>query len=164
MPIILITEHFTVEAPDRPIHSRENGGHIEVSPKERYTHRYEMPLEQASSLMDLTMVVGEAATNVLRQAGIDIVRGNYQENGNWAYKPGSVWKPHLHIHIFFRSTHEKHPDDDPRFQAFPEAMAAPPLETGYYNNFKPLTVEDCAKIKVEIERLLATDKYRPIKL
>jgi len=55
-------------------------------------------------------------------------------------------------------------DNDPRFQPFPEAMASPPIETGYYDHFVPLTEEDCRGIKTEYDRLLQTDKYKELKL
>ena len=160
MPRILETQDFTVDAPDKPHHSRENGGHLKVMPKQRFEHRYEMPLDLASSLMHLTMVVGEAATTVLKQKGLDIVRGNYQDNGNWAYKPDRNLKPHLHVHIYFRTSHEKHHTDNPKFQAFPDALVFPDPNTDYYDQFQPLTQEDCNEIKTEILRLLETEKYR----
>lgn len=160
VPLILETQDFMVEAPEKPHHSRENGGHIVVYPKQRFAHRYEMPLDLSADLMHLTMVVGEAATNVLKQKGLDIVRINYQDNGNWAYKPGFNKEPHLHVHLYMRTTHEKHPDSDPRFQAFPDALVFPPPDTDYYDHFVPLTEEDCKNIKEEMLRLAKTEKYQ----
>lgn len=164
MPLILETEKFIVTAHDKPHHSRENGGHIKISPKGDYADRYEMPLDEAASLMYLTMVTGEAATSILRQKGIDVVRINYQDNGNWAYLPVNPTPLHLHIHLYIRTTHEKHPRNDPRFQAFPEALVFPPKDSGYYDGFTPLSGEDCEQIREEIERLLATDKYKGVAL
>lgn len=164
MPLILETQRFTVTVHDKPHHSRENGGHIKVSPKGNYANRHEMPLEEAASLMHLTMIVGEAATTVLRQKGIDVIRINYQDNGNWAYLPQNPTPLHLHIHLYIRTSHERHPQNDPRFQAFPEALVFPPRDSGYYDSFVPLTEDDCIDIKKKIEHLLQTDKYKTVKL
>lgn len=162
MPIILETQDFIVNAHDKPHHSRENGGHIKVSPKQRVENREEMPLDLASGLMHLTIVVGDAATTILRQKKLDVVRINYQDNGNWSYLPVKPAPLGLHIHLYIRTTHEKHPDNDPRFQAFPQALTFPPRDSGYYDHFKPLTEEDCAGIKAEILSLLRTPKYKNV--
>lgn len=163
MPRILETKNLIVKAHDEPHHSRENGGHIVVSPKQAYVQRYDIPLDVATELMHTTMLVGEAATNVLRKTGIDVVRINYQDNGNWAYKDPEP-KPGVHIHLYIRTTHECHPANDPRFQTFPDALYFPDRATGYYDQFKPLTSEVCASIKEEAIRLLATDKYEQASL
>ena len=128
MPEILRTRDFIVEAHEKPHHSRENGGHVVIRPKERYEHRYEMPFDKAADLMYLTMVTGEAVTNTLRERGLDVVRINYQDNGNCAYKTTINKPPSLHIHLYVRTRNEKHPDNDSRFQAFPEALVFPPRE------------------------------------
>ncbi len=91
---------------------RGNGGHIVIAPKQRFHHRHEMPLDLAASLMHLTMVVGEAFMSVMKQEGMDAVRINYQDNGNWAYKEPKQ-EPQLHIHLYMRTTHEKHPAGGP---------------------------------------------------
>jgi len=163
--IILETPEFVVNAHDKPHHSRENGGHIRVSPKQRFGSRQEMPLDLAAGLMHLTMVVGEAATSVLRRKGLDVVRINYQDNGNWAYKADFNKfnkPPHLHVHLYIRTSHEKHPDGSPLFQAFPDALVFPPPDTDYYDHFVPLTGEDCADIRDEVLRLLQTGKYQKV--
>ncbi|CAA9244846.1 MAG: hypothetical protein AVDCRST_MAG50-1905 [uncultured Acidimicrobiales bacterium] len=104
MPLILETANFTVVAPDQPHHSRENGGHIVVTPKVVFEHRYDMPLPLAAQLMHLTMAVGEALTTVLRAEGQEVVRINYQDNGNWAYKVTPP-RPRLHVHLYVRTAH-----------------------------------------------------------
>jgi diadenosine tetraphosphate (Ap4A) HIT family hydrolase len=159
---ILETTDFSIYAPKEPHHSRENGGHIVITPKQRFSHRDEMPLDLASKLMQLTMLVGEATTTVLRKKGLDVVRINYQDNGNWAYKEPEP-TPHLHIHLYIRTSNEKHPAGDPRFQAFPDALVFPDRKTGYYDDFKPLTDEDCDDINREIKSLLETEKYQQLK-
>lgn len=163
MSLILENKDFVVTAHDKPHHSRENGGHIIIRPKQQFAHRQEMPLDLAADLMHLTMVVGEAATKVMRASGVDVVRINYQDNGNWAYKPEINKTNQLHVHLYLRSPQEKHPDDDPRFQPFPDALVFPPPTTNYYDKFVSLTDQDCANIKQEIIKLLATAKYQNVR-
>ena len=162
MPKILETKNFTVVGHDRPHQSRENGGQVVITPKKRYAHRYEMSLHLGTALMHLTMVVGEALTKVMKSKGFDVVRINYQDNGNWAYKPTFNKPPHLHVHLYVRTRNESHPTKDKRFQAFPEALVFPPLESGYYKDFQPLTEKDCIDIKREFEKLLTIKKYNDI--
>ena len=152
------TAEFGVEACERPLHSRENGGHLIVRLKQHFAHRHELPLPLAHRLMTLTMIVGEALMVAMRQQRVAIVRNNYQDNGNWAYKKAQP-DPQLHVHIYGRTYGEIHPDNDPRFQAFPDALVFPDPATGYYDQMVPLTTEDCAVIKIEIEKLLRSDKY-----
>lgn len=162
MPQILDTEDFIVTAYDEPHHSRENGGHVVITPKLHFVHRTELPLDLAAKLMHLTMIVGEATTTVMKAKGLDVVRINYQDNGNWAYKQPQK-EPQLHIHLYIRTTDEKHPDNDPRFQAFPDALVFPDRATGYYNSFVSLTDQDCLDIRDEINKLLSTPKYSELK-
>ncbi len=159
--MIYETEDFTVVAADHPHHSRENGGHIIILPKQHYSDHFDLPLDIATDFMHLSMLVGEAATIALRKRGLNVVRINYQEMGNWAYKPEWNSKPNVHLHMLIRTTHEKHPDNDPRFQAFPEALTLPPMGD-YYAKFKPLTEEDCEAIRAEIDTL-ASGKYKSTK-
>lgn len=152
MLTIFETEDFTVKAPDKPHHSRANGGHIIMAPKHSAAHLYELEPGVAKDMTILSMLVSEAATKVLRGQGIDIVRVNYQDNGNWAYKKAKP-TPYVHLHLYFRSRNEKHPDNDPRFQPFPDALTLPPYESGYFDKFEPLTEEDCRLIKDECLRM-----------
>lgn len=161
MSVILETDTFMVQAHQQPHHSRENGGHIVIAPKQQFAHRYEMPLDLAASLMHLTMIVGEAATIALRSRGLDVVRINYQDNGNWAYKV-PVTKPKLHVHLYIRTSHEVHPAQDPRFQPFPDALVFPDRATGYYDSFLALNEADCNAIRAEYVMLAASPKYREL--
>lgn len=162
MPKILETKNFTVVGHERPHQSRENGGHVVITPKKRYAHRNEMPLHLGTALMHLTMVVGEAVTKVMKRKGLNVIRINYQDNGNWAYKPAFNKPPHLHVHLYVRTKGESHPNKDKRFQAFPEALVFPPPESGYYKDFQKLTEEDCLDIKNEFENLLSANKYKNV--
>lgn len=165
MPIILETKKFIVQGHDKPHHDRNNGGHAKVSPKERYADRTEMPVPLYLAMMQLVMLTGEAITTVMRQKGLDIVRINYQDNGNWSYFLSMKRDPHIHIHLYVRSNEEKHPSGDKRFKAFPEALYFPFVGESpeYYESFQPYSEEDCADIRAEMDRLLETEKYQDLK-
>ena len=150
MTLILETETFIVETPDKPHVSRADGGHIKIKPKTRYVDRQELSPKQAIELTRLTMVVGEAMRTVLNKKGIDIGRINYQDNGNWSvFKPKG---PYLHVHLYGRSKNAS-------IQKYGDALEFPHRETGFYDGNEPLTEDDVAEIRVEIESLLNQDKY-----
>lgn len=165
MPIILETEKFIVQGHDKPHHDRNNGGHAKVSPKERYGDRTEMPMHLYLAMMQLVMLTGEAITTVMRQKGLDIVRINYQDNGNWSYFPSMQRDPHIHVHLYVRSNREKHPAGDERFKAFPDALYFPFVDDSpeYYESFEAYSEKDCADIRAEMDRLLETEKYQVLK-
>lgn len=165
MPVILETSRFLVSGHDQPHHDRNNGGHAKVAPRERYGDRTEMPMELYLAFMQLVMVTGEAITSVMRRKGVDVVRINYQDNGNWSYFPSMKKEPHIHVHLYVRSNNEEHPANDSRFRAFPDALVFPFVGDypEYYKSFRPYTEQDCADIRDEIERLLNTDKYQGVK-
>ena len=166
MPIILDTKHFIVEAHDQPHHHRDNGGHVKVSPKEKFTDRTQMPTDHYLDLMQLVQVTGKAITTVMRRKGVDVVKINYQDNGNWPYFPSISKKPQIHVHLYVRTSQEKHPDGDQRFRAFPNALVFPFIDDhpDYYQSFQPYSEEDCTDIRAEIERLLETEEHRELKL
>jgi hypothetical protein len=97
------------------------------------------------------MLAGEALRQALYEAGIQLVRVNYEELGNWAYKESDP-KPELHLHIFGRVK-------DAVVQKFPEAIKLPSYESGFYQDFEPLSVSDMELIKNHIEQLVTTPKY-----
>ena len=115
-------------------------------------------------MMQLVMLTGEAIVTVMRQKNVDVVRINYQDNGNWSYAPSMQRDPHLHVHLYVRSNGKRHPTGDPRFQAFPNALFFPFIGDSpeYYDSFEPYTEEDCADIRTEMLRLLQSDKYREL--
>lgn len=165
MPLILETEKFIVQGHDRPHHDRNNGEHAKLSPKERYGDRTEMPMELYLAMMQLVMLTGEAITSVMREKGVDVVRINYQDNGNWGYFPSMNRDPHIHIHLYVRANGEAHPAGDDRFRSFPEALFMPFIGDNleFYESFKPYTEEDCADIRQKMEELLLTEKYQELK-
>lgn len=151
MPPIYETENFEVIAHLRPQICRSEGGHIKVVAKRDIEDRTKLTPEEAIDLMRTTMLVGEAMTVGMTNRGIKIIKINYQDNGNWAFKYGK--KPHLHVHLYARCENSKH-------HPFPEAIVSLPLESGYYDSFEPLNQDDIKEIKKQIEILEKTDKYR----
>ncbi len=152
MALIYETENFLIESHDKPHVSREDGGHIKISPKAFFDNRTELPMDLAYELMKLSMIAGEAMTSVLRKNGIKIIRINYQENGNWA-EAFLHKKNKLHWHLYGRAENAK-------VQKYPSSLYFPDPTTDYYDKFKPLTEEDATEIRNEIERLLLAEKYR----
>jgi len=105
MATIYETNNFTVDAVDEPHVDRNDGGHIKITPKTRYSTRQELTAKESIELMRLTIVVGEAMTKVMNEHGVDIGRINYQDNGNWTvFKPEG---PYLHIHLYGRAKSAK---------------------------------------------------------
>jgi diadenosine tetraphosphate (Ap4A) HIT family hydrolase len=161
MSIIFETQDFIVNAHDKPHHSRENGGHIIIWPKQHFAQQADMPVELAQNFMVLSMIVGEAFTKVMQSQGLKVARVNYQNNGNWAYKKTPP-EPQTHLHLYLRTWGEKHPTNDPLFQPFPDALVFPPTTTDFYDKFVALTEQDCIAIKNEILSLFDTEKYQSV--
>ena len=145
------TDNFIVESKDKPFVSREEGGHVQIKIKdETITDRTKIMPKMAIELMRLTMIVGEALEKGMKNRGVDIVKVNYQDMGNWAYKSGK--KPCLHVHILGRAS-------DAKIQVFPEAVQLPDRGTGFYDKFEPLNEEDLKEIQKQIEFVLKKEKY-----
>ena len=151
MTLIYETKNFIVEAPDKPHVSRKDGGHIKIKPKTRYVDRQALSPKEAVELMRLTIVVGEAMTEVLRKNGVDIGRINYQDNGNWSvFKPKG---PYLHVHLYGRATNAE-------IQKYGDALNFPHRDTGFYDDNEPLLEADINEIKEYIIELLNQDRYK----
>ncbi len=149
--LIFETDSFVVEAPPKPFVSREEGGHIRIRIKdESITDRTKLSSRVAIEYMRLSMVVGEAMEVVMNSQGIPVVKINYQDMGNWAYKQGK--KPFLHYHIFGRVLGAKH-------QPYPESVFLPDRSTGFYEGFIPLTTDDITQLKDEMTRIMSREKY-----
>lgn len=152
MAEIYQTKNFIVESHERPFVSRTDGGHIRIRTKDTSIHdRTQLAPTVAIELMRLTMIIGEAMEKGLIHRGIKVVKVNYQDMGNWAYKKGE--KPFLHVHIFGRSR-------DAKYQVFPESVYLPTRESGFYDKFEPLTKEDIIEIQKQIEILVKLKKYQ----
>jgi diadenosine tetraphosphate (Ap4A) HIT family hydrolase len=148
MALIYEARHFILRTLDQPHVSRSDGGHIVIDPKIAVEDRTHLSREQAIELVKLTMVAGEAMKTVLARKGIDIGRINYQDNGNWRHE--------LHVHLYGRAR-------GATLQPWGHALAFPPTREAFrreMGNLEPLREDDIAGLKAEIERLLATDKYR----
>lgn len=150
--LIYETENFIVESHEKPFVPRQEGGHIRIKVKdESITDRTKLDPVVAIELMRLTMVAGEAMERSMNNAGVPVVKINYQDMGNWAYKSGK--KPFLHYHIFGRVL------DAPN-QPYPESVYLPDRSTGFYEGFTPLSESDILEIKKEIEQIFAEEKYQ----
>lgn len=150
MAKIYETPNFILETQERPFIDRAEGGHIRIMSKIKVSDRTKLTPEQAIEYMKLSMVAGEALTNILTKQGIEIGIVNYQEMGNWSvFKPEG---PTMHMHIFGRAK-------TARKQKYGEAVLLPRRDTGFYDGFEPLNENDIMEIQKEIERL-STDKYK----
>ena len=148
MPIVFESEHFEIVVLAHPHVSRNDGGHLVINPKVAVEDRTQLPRERAVELMKLTMVAGEAMKTVLTRAGVDIGRINYQDNGNWRHE--------LHVHLYGRAR-------GATLQTYGHALAFPPTREAFMKemgDLEPLNAQDIDALKGEIERLLATEKYR----
>ena len=119
---IFQTNNFIVEAVEQPHVSREDGGHIKITPKVKLIDRTQLTPQLAIECMRLTMVVGEAIATALNRRGVDVGRINYQDNGNWSvFKPEG---PYFHIHLYGRANSAK-------IHKWGDACQFPHRETGF---------------------------------
>jgi diadenosine tetraphosphate (Ap4A) HIT family hydrolase len=147
------TDNFYIQAASRPFIDRSEGGHIYIFPKVPVRDRTELSSKLAIEYTKLSMVVGEALKSAMARRGIDIGIINYQDMGNWGvFKPEG---PTLHMQIYGRAT-------TATIQKYGDAVQLPHRETGFYDNFKPLNEDDIKEIKIDIENLLQSDKYKGI--
>jgi len=148
MPLVFESEHFEIITPERPHVSRGDGGHLIVNPKVPVEDRTRLSRDQAVELVKLTMVAGEAMKTVLTRNGIDIGRINYQDNGNWRHE--------LHVHLYGRAR-------GATIQPWGQPLSFPPTaqaQKELAGTLEPLNADDISRLKAEMARLLATDKYR----
>ena len=155
MAQIYQTENFIVESHEKPFVTRTDGGHIRIRIKDTtISDRTQLTPIVAIELIRLTMLVGRAMEKGLNNRGIRIVKINYQDMGNWAFKTGN--KPFLHVHVFGRTKNAK-------YQVFPESVYLPDRSSGFYDKFEPLNGDDILEIEKQIELLLQQDKYQSSK-
>lgn len=151
MALIFESPNFIVESHEKPFICRKEGGHIRITTKDKsITDRTKLTPKQAIELMRLTIIVGDSLQKGMNKQGIPVVKINYEDLGNWAYKRNEL--PFLHVHIFGRSTESKK-------QVFPEAVYLPDRKTGFYDNFKPLNEEDIKVIKELIENKFQLEEF-----
>ena len=151
MAVIYETSNFIVESRERPLLSREEGGHIRIRIKdESITDRTKLDPQVAIELMRLSMIVGEAFQIAMNNRGVNVIKVNYQDMCNWAWKENRP--PYLHYHIFGRVMGAIK-------QPFPESVYLPDRSTGFYDSFIPLNEEDNKEILRQIEIISSQSKY-----
>lgn len=147
------TENFVIEQLDKPHISKIDGGHIRICPKQKVVDRTKLPPKLAIEYVRLSMVAGEAMAKVLNKKGIDIGRINYQDNGNWSVfsSEGS----YFHVHLYGRAKSSK-------IQKWGEMVSLPESkdESWFFDKLEPLSAEDIAEIKEEMERIFKEEKYQ----
>ena len=150
--IIYETKTFKVIVNNKPHISREDGGHLRIKSKEKYFEsRTDLSPEEAKEVMRLTMLIGEAMINGMKNRGVNIERINYQDNGNWPYLKGN--KPSFHIHLYGRVRNCTR-------QPFGESLYFPNPNDEYYNDLIPLDDEDIEAIQKQIKELENNEKYK----
>ena len=149
--IIHETANFKVGVPAHPHVSREEGGHLWIMGKKHFSDRYDLSPKEATEIMRLTMLIGEAMITGMKSRGISIERINFQDNGNWAYLKGL--EPTFHIHLYGRTK-------DSKIQTWGEALKFPNPDTDFYDNMIPFNDEDIKEIKKAIYDLETQDKYK----
>ncbi len=151
MAIITETSNFIVESHEQPFIPRTDGGHIRIRIKDKsISDRTKLDPKTAIELMRLTMIVGEAFEIAMNNRGIPVLKINYQDMGNWAFKTGD--KPFLHVHVFGRATNAVK-------QIWPESVYLPDRKTGFYDGFEPLNAEDIIEIQKQIKIVESQEKY-----
>ena len=146
--LVYASKHFEIVVPPHPHVTRTDGGHLIINPKVAVLDRTKLDGEQTIELAKLTTVAGEAMATVLTQRGIEIGRINYQDNGNWRHE--------LHVHLYGRARQGK-------LQPWGHFLVIPTIRDAFMKemgSLEPLNADDIAALRVEIERLLATPKYR----
>jgi diadenosine tetraphosphate (Ap4A) HIT family hydrolase len=152
MTFIYETTHFRAEAHPRPHVSRTDGGHIRIITKEAHLwDRSDLSPTMAVEIAWMITLVGEAMQKAMNERGIPVVKINYQEMWNWAFKKWE--RPIFHIHLYGRAR-------DAKVQIFPEAVYLPDRSTGFYDNFEPLNQEDMSSIQKHIALLEKESKYK----
>jgi len=152
MAQIVETKNFIVESYEKPFLPRTDGGHIRILIKDKnITDRTKIESIVAIELIRLTMIVGEALETAMNIRGIPVVKVNYQDMGNWAYKTGD--KPSLHIHVFGRASNAVK-------QPWPESIYLPDRKTGFYDGFEPLNADDVKEIKKQMAIIESKEKYQ----
>lgn len=157
--VIWETKNFIVVAANHPFISREEGGHLIIranGDKYRYDSRLDFNENEAIEHHKLCQMICEAYKKAMKKRNVNIVRINFFEAGNWAWKKdenGEIKKPYYHEHIFGRTI-------DAKKQKFPDAPYLPDRKSGFYDGFEPLNDDDISCIIKEIEKLKDCEKYK----
>jgi diadenosine tetraphosphate (Ap4A) HIT family hydrolase len=149
--IIYTTDHFLLVRQPRPFVSREEGGNMRIYAKRQsIQERRDFTPAEAVDFIRLSSAAGEALQRAMNKRGVEVIKINFAELGNWAYKYGHQLV--FHEHIFGRVLGAKH-------QPYPEAVQLPDRETGFYDGFEPLNDGDKQAVKAEMQVIMATPKF-----
>jgi diadenosine tetraphosphate (Ap4A) HIT family hydrolase len=147
MRAIYDDKYFRVVAPDYPLNSKEDGGHLILLRKDAVSDRSDLTCEEAIDFMRITMIVGRAMYDVL-----DIERMNYEDLGNWGLdEPGGA---KLHLHFFGRAREQIHQIRGQHMFLYPKDH---PI---YKGHLKPLDDEDLRRLEARVAELAGEPKYR----
>lgn len=152
--IIAKTDNFTVKVPNLPHITRDEGGHIFVETNNERENRWEFNERESMEQAWLTQLAAEAYWSVMKDE-LSLYKLNLQDNGNWAFIDDR--KALFHVHIYGRSEREK---DDDTSQSYGQALSFPWRDTGYYDDFAPLSEKDVREIAAEMEMLSKLDRYK----
>lgn len=149
---VLATRFFTVKSPAHPHVPACDGGHlfIEVNDPD-IEDRTQLSADAAIECMWLTMVVGQAFTEIMEKGGHALYRINYQDNGNWSFLRGE--RPRMHIHIYGRTRGE-------RSQVYGQALHFPDPADERYRLFLPLDEATLRQIGARACELALEPKYQ----
>ena len=156
--VIWETENFVALAANHPFISREEGGHIIIrcnGDKYKYDSRLDFSPKEALEQNILCKMICDAYKTAMERRNIKIVRFNFFEAGNWAWKKdenGEIKKPYYHEHIFGRTI-------DAKKQKFPDAPYLPDRKSGFYDGFEPLNDNDIECIIEEMKKIESSKKY-----
>lgn len=157
--VIWETENFMVVVPPHPLVSREEGGHIIIIGKDnkyKYDSRLDFKPKEILEVQRLCQMICNAYKKAMKKRNINIIRINYFEAGNWAFKKdymkNNEVKTFYHEHIFGRVV-------DAKKQIFPEAPYLPNRNTGFYDSFEPFNDDDIKCIVDEMRIVELDEKY-----
>lgn len=156
--IIYKTNSFSVKVPNVPHITQKEGGHIFIEVNDQnISDRWELSCEEAFELMWLSQVVGLAFKETMEYFGVKLYKLNFQDNGNWSFIRGD--KPVLHIHIYGRAECEK--DNKTSNQTYGNALVFPYVDTGFYDNFEPLSEEQIKYLSNKISEISKEPRFAP---
>jgi diadenosine tetraphosphate (Ap4A) HIT family hydrolase len=140
-------KYFRVVAPEFPLNSREDGGHLLLLKKLPVSDRSDLSYQEAINFMRITMIVGRAMYDVL-----DIERMNYEDLGNWGLdEPGGA---RMHLHFFGRAREQIHQIRGQHMFLYPKDHKI------YKGHLKPLDDGDLQRLRARIAELVNESKYR----
>ena len=154
--VIWETENFLVVAVESPFISREEGGHMMVmgnGNKYRYDSRLDFSPKEILEQQILCQMICEAYKIAMEKRNIQIIRINFFEAGNWAWKKdenGNVSKAYYHEHIFGRTV-------DAKKQKFPDAPYLPDRKTIRMKCSR--AVADEARTHITLSSLMKSTRY-----